>query len=205
MTEDKEMTNENVGGERVVPVTGDASDAEALVEKADDFSSDAEPVEEETAPPQEGEAPEKRVAELEDRLLRTMAEFDNFRKRNARLTEDLIKSANDKLLLDLLEIADNFERALQHAPADDSGASVREGLTLIYNQLVALFARYGVTPIEAIGQKFDPEIHDAMMQVRTDEFAEGIVATEMLKGYRRGDQVLRHSKVGVSTGRKASE
>ncbi len=205
MTEDKDMTNENVGSERVVPVTGDSADAEALVEKAEDFSSDAEPVDEEALPPQEGEAPEKRVAELEDRLLRTMAEFDNYRKRNARLTEDLIKSANDKLLQELLEIADNFERALQHASTDANEASLREGLTLIYNQLLAVFARYGVTPIEAVGQKFDPEIHDAMLQVPTNEYAEGIVATEMLKGYRRGEQVLRHSKVGVSTGRKASE
>ncbi|HVP07670.1 MAG TPA: hypothetical protein VMS71_07505, partial [Candidatus Acidoferrum sp.] len=79
MAEDKDMTNEKIGGERVVPVTGDASDADALLEKAEDFSSDAEPVEEEAAPPKEGEPPEKRVAELEDRLLRTMAEFDNFR------------------------------------------------------------------------------------------------------------------------------
>lgn len=193
------------GEERLIPVSGgDKPDAEMLVRKDEDFSQNAEPVEEaEAALESPTEHAVSREAELEDRLLRTMADFDNYRKRSARQTEEIVKTANDRLLVEILDIIDNLERAMQHA---DNGAadaeSLHKGMELIYNQFVALLARYDVTPIEAVGKKFDPDYHDAMMQVESDKYDEGIVAVEMTKGYRRGDQVIRHSKVGVSTGKK---
>ncbi len=196
MTAEKDMNN---GEERRISVTG-SDDADNMLQKDEDFSQDAEPLDEAETPPAEEKPAVDRVAELEDRLLRTAAEFDNYKKRTSRLTDDMIKSANDRLLAELLEIADNFERALKHAESDADPNALKKGMDLIYGQLQAILTRNGVTPIDALGQKFDPAYHDAMMQVESDKYGEGIVALEMTKGYRRGDQIIRHSKVGVSSG-----
>lgn len=144
----------------------------------------------------------RQVAELEDRLLRTSAEFDNYKKRMARQYEDIIRSANDSLIMELLEIIDNFERALNHKDDNTSLEAFRQGTELIFNQMVNLLNKYDIQPIEAVGQPFDPNLHHAMLQVDTDEYEENIVALEMAKGYRQGQRVIRHSKVGVSTGKK---
>jgi molecular chaperone GrpE len=198
MNMENNMTN---GEERRIPV-GEGEGADNLLEKDEDFSQDAEPVEEMETSESEAQSPSDRIAELEDRLLRAAADFDNYRKRTARQTDEAIKGGNDRLLGELLEIVDNFERAMQHADADADPNALKKGMELIYSQLQALLVRYGVTPIEALGQKFDPAVHDAMMQVESDAYDEGVVASEMTKGYRRGDQILRHSKVGVSCGTK---
>ena len=142
-----------------------------------------------------------RVAELDDRLLRVMADFDNYRKRTIRQQGELMQSANDRLLGEMLEVVDNFERALEHAGQAEDAAAVLEGTRLIYGQLKDLLDRHDVTAIEAVGRPFDPNLHEAMMQVESDDFDEGVVALEMGKGYRIGQRVLRHAKVGVSSGR----
>ena len=145
------------------------------------------------------------VAELEDKLLRSAAEFDNYRKRVARQYDDMIRSAGESMLGELLEVVDNFERALNHTEADTDYDAFREGTKLIFNQMMNLLKKYDVTAIEAIGQPFDPNLHEAMMQIESDEFDEGVVALEMTRGYRQGDRVIRHSKVGVSSGKKDNE
>jgi len=141
----------------------------------------------------------KQVAELDDRLLRALADFDNYKKRSARQVEETIRTAIDSLLLELVEIVDNFERALEHAVGDESDA-IHRGTKLIYGQMRDLLGRYDVKPIEALGKPFDPNLHDAMMQVDSEEYDEGIVAMVLSRGYMRGNRVLRHSKVGVSRG-----
>ena len=147
----------------------------------------------------------RQVQELEDKLLRTAAEFDNYKKRTARRYDEMIRSAADSVLLELLGIVDNFERALEHSNDKADSGALRQGTEMIYNQMRGLLDKYDVRPIEAVGQPFDPSLHDAMMQVDTDEYDEGVVAMEMSKGYRCGDRVLRHSKVGVSTGKASSK
>ncbi len=144
---------------------------------------------------------EGQIQELQDKLLRTAAEFDNYKKRVARQYDDMMQAANDKLLFDLVEIADNFDRALQHTESSSNAESLRQGFELIHAQIGKLLAKYSVTPIEAVGKPFDPHLHDALMQVESEEYDEGIVALEMSKGYMRGEKVLRHSKVGVSKGK----
>lgn len=171
--------------------------AEATGERAGDTPGSA-PVDSE-APPAEP-TPEEKIASLEDKLLRTMADFENYRRRTANQYEQTIRAANDRLLLDILEVVDNFERALQHAREAADAESLRKGTELIYNQLVDLLGRYNLTPIEAVGQSFDPNLHDAMMQTPSEKHAPGTVAFEITKGYRMGDRVLRHSRVAVSTG-----
>lgn len=154
--------------------------------------------------PSEEEKLRVKCEEVEDKYLRLAAEFENFKKRMARQREELVRSANDSILFDLLEVVDSFERALEHSDNSDYD-SYRKGTELILNQLKDLLARREVTPIEAIGNTFDPNLHEAMMQVPSDEHDEGTVAVEISRGYRQGSRVLRHSKVGVSKGKVTAE
>ncbi len=157
---------------------------------------------ESTQPPMtEEEKMTARVAELEDKLLRTAAEFDNYKKRIARNYEDMLRQANENIICELLEIMDNFERAMQHGNDGSEGTGFREGVELIFNQLKTLLEKYNVTPIEAVGKTFDPNLHEALMQIESDEHPEGVVAVEVSRGYKQGDRVIRHAKVGVSKGK----
>jgi molecular chaperone GrpE len=145
-------------------------------------------------------------AEIEsERFLRLAAEFDNYKKRTAREFEDIIKRANVRLLRELMDIVDNFERAMSAESEDHSHKAYRQGVELIYNQLSALLTKEGVTPIEAVGKPFDPHYHEAVMQAASDEYDEGTVMQEIQKGYRIGDKVLRHSRVIVSSGSSKGE
>jgi len=152
-----------------------------------------------------GEEAAQRIGELEDRLLRTVAEFDNYKKRTANQFEQMVRSANEKLLLELLDVVDNFERALQHSNGESENESLRKGTELIYNQLLGILAKYDVKPIESVGQPFDPNLHEAMMQTPSNDYDEGLVAMEIGKGYVLGERVLRHAKVAVSTGPTSPE
>ena len=136
--------------------------------------------------------------EARDQLLRMRAEFDNYRKRVARDAERLRKMAAEGLLKDLLPVADNFERALQHGQSDP--ASLVEGIAMVYKQFVDVLARHGVEPISATGQPFDPNVHDALSRMPSEEHSEDTVSLEYEKGYRLGDIVLRPAKVVVSSG-----
>jgi len=136
-----------------------------------------------------------------DRYLRLVAEFDNFRKRSAREFGNLVVSAERELIGDLTEVLDNFERALK---SDHKGESVEEfakGVTLIRDQLWDVLGRRGLKRMEALGTPFNPEAHDALMKMPSDEYDEGIVAQEVSSGYQLGEKVLRHAKVIVSQGK----
>lgn len=148
---------------------------------------------------------QERVDELEDKLLRTAAEFENFKKRVARQYSDMVRSANDDIISEFLEVVDSFDRALRHSDSNSADFDAfRKGIGLIFNRMSDLLERRGISPIEAQGKPFDPNLHEAMMQVESDEYDESIVAVEISKGYRMGNRVLRHSKVGVSKGKKHS-
>ncbi|MEW5993253.1 MAG: nucleotide exchange factor GrpE [Candidatus Zixiibacteriota bacterium] len=155
--------------------------------------------------PTEEERLRSQAAELEDKLLRTAAEFDNYRKRMARQIDETIQAANDRLLTELLEVVDSLERALNQGNDDARVESYHKGTELIFGQMMSLLKKYEVTPIESIGQPFDPNLHEALMQVESDEYPEGTVAVEMAKGYRIGNRVLRHARVGVSKGKPSSK
>lgn len=172
--------------------------------EANGSASEAGPAEQAPEPTDE-EKLRARVAELEDKHLRTVAEFENYRKRQARQYDELVRTANDRVLIDLLEIVDNLERALDHAGKSEGNDGIRSGTEMILNQMKALLARYDVTPIESLGHSFDPNLHEALMQVDSDEYEEGMVAVEISRGYKRGNRVLRHARVGVSTGKAPSE
>jgi molecular chaperone GrpE len=135
--------------------------------------------------------------DLYDRLLRKSADFDNYRKRMDRDRRDMVDLAAQDLLLDLLPILDNFERALA-ADVSAGGERYRAGVELIATQLQDLLKKRGVTPIEAVGADFDPHIHQAVVQEVSSEHREGEVMSELRRGYRLGDRLLRPSMVKVA-------
>ena len=151
----------------------------------------------------EGEAPdpietiqrEKDV--LQDRLLRTAAEFDNYRKRMDRERRDLSEFASADVLKDLLPILDNFERALQ-APATPETEAFRKGIELIHKQMLDLLKKRGVKPIEALGTDFDPNFHQAVIHEASSDHREGEVMQELQRGYLLGDRLLRAAMVKVA-------
>ena len=178
------------------------TDTEVKVEM-DNSDKEEKPKEEEIELSEE-EKLSNRVVELEDKLLRSAAEFDNYKKRMVRNYDEMIRLAGDRILKEVLDIVDNFERALN---TDDNATpeSLREGTKLIFTQMTGLLDKHNVKPIEALGKQFDPNFHEALMQVPSDEYDEGIVALEVGKGYLQDKRVLRHSKVGVSSGKAKEE
>jgi molecular chaperone GrpE len=190
--------------ERDIEITDSEAEPEdetrASAESDDSETPDVADTGEVSAEEAEAERLQARIDELEDQLLRIAADFENYRKRTARQYEQQVKQANERLLSDLLEIVDNFERALSTENGENAPESFRKGVEMIFIQLTTLLTKYEVTPIDAVGQPFDPNLHEAVMQVDSDEYSEGMVALEVSKGYMLGDKVLRHSKVGVSRG-----
>jgi molecular chaperone GrpE len=143
---------------------------------------------------------ELKYKELEDRYLRLMAEFDNYRKRTSREFGELVKSANRELLLQLLPVIDHFRLALESETNEDTLENFRKGIGLIHKEIKAFMERMDLTEIEAVGEKFDPGYHEAVMQVHDDDHEEGVIINEIQKGYMLGDRILRPSKVVISAG-----
>ena len=133
---------------------------------------------------------------LQDRLLRTAAEFDNYRKRIDRERRELSEYAGADILTGLLPIIDDLERALQAAGGD--AESYRRGVELIHKQMTDLLQRRGVKPIEAVGTQFDPRYHEAVMHEVSSEHREGEVMAELRRGYTLGDRLLRPATVKVA-------
>jgi molecular chaperone GrpE len=141
----------------------------------------------------------KKFDELNDRYLRLAADFDNFRKRIARDQELRAQQANERFALDMLEIADNLERAEK---CDDS--HIREGLEQIRKLCATVLHRHGITPIESLGRTFDPAEHEAIAHVPSDK-EEGMIIDVASRGYRMHDKVIRYAKVAVSKGTEKNE
>jgi len=134
---------------------------------------------------------------LQDRLLRTAAEFDNFRKRVERERRELSEFAAADILAELLPIIDNFDRALQ-TPSGPESEGFRKGIELIHRQMLDLLRKRGVKPIEALGADFDPNMHEAVMHEASGEHREGEVMQELQRGYTLGDRLLRPAMVKVA-------
>ncbi len=141
---------------------------------------------------------QEKVDELNDKVLRQMAEFENFRKRTDKEKAQQFELGQSNILEKLLPIVDNFERGLAAVPESEKDGAFADGMNKIYKQLVTELENLGVTPIEAVGKEFDPNFHNAVMQVESEEYGSGIVAQELQKGYMFHDTVLRHSMVGVT-------
>jgi molecular chaperone GrpE len=132
-----------------------------------------------------------------DMYLRALADYDNYRRRVERDRSAAARSDKRQLILQLLEVLDGFDRALQHM--GDAPSSVSEGLQLLQRKLLSVLEAQGVTPLQSLGETFNPEFHDAIGTVRNDDLESGTVAEEMQRGYRWGDDVLRPARVRVAS------
>ena len=163
----------------------DDAEKEATVEKEENKKEKKNPLQE-------------KIDELNDKVLRQMAEFENFRKRTDKEKSQQFDLGQSNVLEKLLPIVDNFERGLAAVPENEKEGAFADGMNKIYKQLIKQLEDLGVTPIEAVGKEFDPNLHNAVMQVESQEYESGIVAQELQKGYMFHDSVLRHSMVAVA-------
>ncbi len=138
-----------------------------------------------------------RVDELEDRVKRQMAEFENFRKRTDKEKTAMFETGAKSVIEKILPVVDNFERGLAGLSEEEKKQPFAEGMAMVYKQLMAELDKLEVKPIEAVGCEFDPNLHNAVMQVESDEYESGIIAQELQKGYTYRDTVVRHSMVAV--------
>lgn len=138
------------------------------------------------------------IEELTDRVKRQMAEFDNYRKRTEREKAAMFDLGSRNVIEKMLPVVDNFERGLASIPEADKESPVATGMEMIYKQLMTTLADLGVKPIEAVGQPFDPNFHNAVMHIDDDSFGENVVAEEFQKGYMHHDSVIRCSMVKVA-------
>ena len=143
------------------------------------------------------DALQEKVEELEDKVKRQMAEFENFRKRTEKEKQAMFETGAKSVIEKVLPIIDNFERGLAMVPEEQKEEPFVDGMNKIYKQLLQELESIDVKPIEAVGKEFDPNFHNAVMQVENDEFESGVVAQELLKGYTYRDTVVRHSMVAV--------
>ena len=143
------------------------------------------------------DALKQKIEELEDRVKRQMAEFDNFRKRTDKEKTAMYEIGAKSVIEKILPVVDNFERGFASVPEEEKGNGFADGMQMIYKQLMTELENIGVKPIEAIRQEFDPDYHNAVMQVESEEYETGIVAQELQKGYTYRDSVVRHSMVAV--------
>lgn len=140
---------------------------------------------------------DEQIEELKEQVKRQMAEFDNFRKRTEKEKTQMFEVGAKSIIEKILPVIDNFERGLATIPEEEKESPFADGMNMIYKQLMAELEQVGVVTIEAIGAEFNPEFHNAVMQVENDELESGMVAQELQKGYAYRDSVVRHSMVAV--------
>ncbi|MBO6215896.1 MAG: nucleotide exchange factor GrpE [Lachnospiraceae bacterium] len=138
------------------------------------------------------------IAELNDKVMRQMAEFENFRKRTEKEKAQMFDMGAKAILEKILPVVDNFERGLAAVPEDGPEDPFAEGMRMVYKQLTTSLEQAGLEPIEAVGQTFDPEIHNAVMHIDDDNYGESEITEELQKGYKYHDSVVRHSMVKVA-------
>ena len=185
------------------------SQAETCGEDSQESADQAEPESAEEAADQKSEKKgffkkkekdprDQKIEDLTDQLKRTMAEFDNFRKRTEKEKSAMFEMGAKDILEKILPVVDNFERGLAAIPEEAKDGSFAKGMEMIYKQLIKMLEDVGVTPIEAGGKEFDPNFHNAVMHVDDENLGENVVASELQKGYMYRNSVLRHSMVQVA-------
>ena len=140
----------------------------------------------------------EQIDQLQDKCMRQMAEFENFRKRSEKEKSAMFETGAKSVIEKILPVVDNFERGLATIPEEEKGSPFADGMNMIYRQLMTELENMGVKPIEAVGQEFNPDLHNAVMQVESQEFESGVIAQELQKGYTYHDSVVRHSMVAVA-------
>ncbi|HCI26739.1 MAG TPA: nucleotide exchange factor GrpE [Roseburia sp.] len=201
---------EKDAAEKQAEEVSEAEETEAETETAESGEQAEETEESEAEDGQEAPADEKKgffkkkkdkkdeqIEELNDKLKRQMAEFDNFRKRTEKEKTQMYDMGAKSIIEKILPVIDNFERGLAAVPEEQREDAFVVGMDKVYRQMLTELDASGVKPIEAVGQEFDPNFHNAVMQVESEEYDSGVVAQELQKGYMYKDSVVRHSMVAV--------
>ncbi len=195
---DSKKPNEEILNE---PVTEEAEEKkeETLTEETanEECNNESGEAEEASVKEEKKTKEQERIEELEDRVKRQLAEFENFRKRTDKEKEQMFETGAKSVLEKILPVVDNFERGLSNIKPEEENDPHVEGMRMIYKQLMGELEKLEVKPIEAVGCEFNPDFHNAIMQVASDEYESGFVAQELQKGYMYRDSVLRHSMVAV--------
>lgn len=215
MSEEKKEYNtveENLSGHETEETVDEAAAQEASAEDVQEETAQTEENEESVQEDAEEKASEKKglfgkkkkdkkdekIEELTDRVKRQMAEFDNFRKRTEKEKASMYQIGAREVIEKILPVVDNFERGLATIPQEDATNPYAEGMEKIYKQLMTVLDDLGVKAIEAVGQEFNPDFHNAVMHVEDEEAGENVIVEEFQKGYLYKDQVVRHSMVKVA-------
>ena len=207
MAEEKDkVQEENLTEETSAEPSGDLSESESAEDAAKEEAGDQkkEEVKEEKKEKKKKEKTDKkqdvlkeRIEELEDRVKRQMAEFENFRKRTEKEKTMMFETGAKSVIEKILPVVDNFERGLAAVPEDEKNGAFVQGMEMIYKQLMTELENMQVKPIPAVGEEFNPDFHNAVMQVESEEFESGVIAQELQKGCTYRDSVVRHSMVAV--------
>jgi molecular chaperone GrpE len=166
--------------------------AEAVAPAAAATEADAAPA------PDPLEAAKAEQAKLKDQLLRTLADFDNFRKRTRRELSDAERRGRDDMLKEFLPVFDNLDRAGAHAETATDVKALADGITLVMRQFADTLGRVGIERVPAVGQPFDPSVHEAVQQMETSDFEPGTIAAEVQAGYRNSEKLIRPALVVVA-------
>ena len=191
---DEEILNETVKEEPTEEKKEETLTEEAVAEENNNESGETE---EASVKEEKKTKEQEKIEELEDRVKRQLAEFENFRKRTDKEKEQMFETGAKSVLEKILPVVDNFERGLSNIKPEEENDPHVEGMRMIYKQLMTELEKLEVKPIEAVGCEFNPDFHNAIMQVASDEYESGFVAQELQKGYMYRDSVLRHSMVAV--------
>ena len=206
MSEDKQLEQEEleekkeeqeIAGEEVETLQTEEGTEEVSSEESRPLTKEEVKAAKKKAKAEKKDKAKEKIEELEDRVKRQMAEFDNFRKRTEKEKSQMFEIGVKSVIEKILPVVDNFERGLQTAAPEGEAAAFMEGMNMVYKQLMTELEGIGVKAIEAIGTEFNPEFHNAVMQVESEEYESGIVAQKLQKGYMYHDTVVRHSMVAV--------
>ena len=193
---DEENTSEAENTEKEAAAENTA-EAETSDEEADDADPAGKDEKKGLFKKKKKDKKDEQIEELNDRLKRQMAEFENFRKRTEKEKTQMFDMGAKTIIEKILPVVDNFERGLAAVSEDQKDDPFITGMDKIYKQMMAELDAVGVKPIDCIGQEFNPDFHNAVMQVENDELESGTVAQELQKGYMYKDTVVRHSMVSV--------
>ncbi len=201
MEENKTVTPEKTQEEMVKEAVEEAKKAAAeAAESVEETETEetVEEAEEETVEESENNKKDEKIAELTDRLVRQMAEFDNYRKRTEREKAQMYEIGARDIIEKILPVVDNFERGLAAVKEEDKEDPFVQGMDKIYKFMMTTLSEIGVKPIEAVGKEFDLNLHNAVMHIEDENYGENIVVDEFQKGYTYRDTVVRHSMVRVA-------
>ena len=207
MAEEKDkVQEENLTEETISETSGEASESGASedttqetmeTEAKEESKEEKKDKKKKEKTDKKQDALKQKIDELEDRVKRQMAEFENFRKRTEKEKTMMFETGAKSVIEKILPVVDNFERGLATVSEEEKDSPFAQGMEMIYKQLMTELENMQVKAIPAVGEEFNPDFHNAVMQVESDEYESGVVAQELQKGYTYRDSVVRHSMVAV--------